>query len=179
MREPTIARNYAEALFASGEGSGQAEHCAGLIEAVAGAIAADDRVRTVLESPRVTKAQKQEILAKALGRHAPEAFVRFLKAVVKRGRQGIFGAIAREYLGLVDVKLNRAHAGVTLARQPDQKLQKDITERLSRIVGKTVVPHFREDRSIIGGVIVRMGDRVMDGSLRRKMLVLRRKMLGA
>ena len=179
MREPTIARNYAEALFASGEGSGQAEQYAGLIEAVAGAIAADDRVRTVLESPRVTKTQKQEILAKALGGRAPEAFVRFLKAVVKRGRQGIFGAIAREYLGLVDVKLNRAHAGVTLARQPDQKLQKDIAERLSRIVGKTVVPHFREDRGIIGGVIVRMGDRVMDGSLRRKMLVLRRKMLGA
>ena len=179
MREPTIARNYAEALFESGERSKQAERYADLIEAVAGAIAADDRVRTVLESPRVTKAQKREILSKSLSGHAPETFVRFLGAVVKRGRQGIFAAIAQEYLALVDIKMNRVHAGVTVARKPDEALQKDIASRLSRIVGKTVVPHFREDPGILGGVIVRMGDRVMDGSLRRKMQVLRRKMLGA
>ncbi|MBI4499987.1 MAG: ATP synthase F1 subunit delta [Gemmatimonadetes bacterium] len=179
MREPTIARNYAEALFESGERTGNTESYADLVEAVAGAIAADDRVRTVLESPRVTKAQKQEILSQALGSRAPEPFVRFLRAVVKRGRQGIFGAIAHEFLGLVDVKLNRVHASVILARKPDPELQQEIAERLSRIVGKTVVSHVREDRAILGGIIVRMGDRVMDGSLRRKMLMLRRKMLGA
>ena len=179
MREPTIARNYAEALFESGERSKQSQRYADLIEAVAGAIDADPRVRTVLESPRVTKAQKREILAKALKGHAPEPFVRFLGAVVKRGRQGMFSAIAHEYLGLVDVKMNRIHAGVVVARKPDDKLQKEIAERLSRIVGKTVVAHFRHDPGILGGVIVRMGDRVMDGSVRRKMLILRRKMLGA
>jgi len=179
LREPTIARNYAEALFQSGERSGDTERYAGLLEGVAGAIAADKRVRVSLESPRVPKSEKQRIVAQALKGKASEAFVRFLSAVIKRGRQGLIGEISRAYLNLLDVKLNRLHASVVVPRPPSQALQKDIAARLSRVVGKTVVPHFRDDPAILGCCIVRMGDRVMDGSLRRKMLVLRRKMLGA
>jgi F-type H+-transporting ATPase subunit delta len=181
LREPTIARNYAEALFRSAEtsGAGVTEQYAHLIEALAGAIAADDKIRVVLDSPRVTKARKQELLADGLKGRAPEKFVRFLAGVVKRGRQGLFGEIARQYLALVDIKQNRVHAGVTLARVADDKLQTEIARRLSEVFGKTVVPHFRQDEAILGGVIVRIGDRVMDGSLRRKLLVLRRQMLGA
>jgi F-type H+-transporting ATPase subunit delta len=178
LREPTIARNYAEALFQSGERSGNAQRYADLLEGVAGAIAADERIRLSLESPRVPQSEKQRIVAQALKGKAPEAFVRFLSAVIKRRRQGLIGPISQQYLNLLDVKLNRVHASIVVARQPDQALQKDVAARLSRIVGKTVVPHFRSDLGILGGIIVRMGDRIMDGSLRRKMLVLRRTMLG-
>lgn len=178
MREPTIARNYAEALFTSGEKAGAAERYGHLMEAVAGAIAADEKIRVVLESPRVSKPQKQDIMAKALKGRAPEPFIRFLGAVIRRGRQGMFGAITREYLALVDIKLERVHAGVTIAREPDEKLKKDIAQRLAKVFGKAVVPHFRADRAILGGLVVRVGDHVMDGSLRRKLVALRRQMLG-
>jgi F-type H+-transporting ATPase subunit delta len=178
LREPTIARNYAEALFQAGERSGQSELFGDLIEAVAGAIAADQSIRVVLESPRVRKEQKQQIVANALGPVAPGAFVRFLSAVIKRGRQGIFGAIAEAYAGLIDTKFNRVHAGVTMAREPDPGLQLVVRQRLSDVVGKDVIPHFRTDPSILGGLIVRMGDRIMDGSLRRKIVTLRKQMLG-
>lgn len=178
MREPTVARNYAEALFELGERSGQTEHYAELIEAVAGAVEADSRVKVVLESPRVPKARKSELLAAALKGRAPEQFIRFLQAVVRRGRQGIFGGIAREYLALVDIKFNRVHASVVTARAPDKALQREIEERLGAVLSKEVLAHFRTDPSILGGVIVRVGDTVMDGSLRRKMIRLRRRMLG-
>ncbi len=179
MRESTIARNYAEALFDAGERAGFTERFADLIEAVAGAIESDARVRVVLESPRVHKQQKQDLLARALKDRAPEQFIRFLSAVVKRGRQGIIGSIAREFLALVDVKFNRVHAGITVARQPDETLQRDIKERLTKVLGQEVIPHFRHDPGILGGVIIRVGDRVMDGSIRRKLLLLRKSMLGA
>ncbi len=179
MREPTIARNYAEALFESGERSGATAQYINLIESVAGAIEADERIRVTLESPQVSKPVKQRILGDALKGKAPEPFIRFLSAVIKRGRQGMIGAISREYLALVDVKMNRVHASVTVARKPDEALQKDIADRLSKLVGKTIVPHFRHDPAIIGGVLVRIGDQVMDGSVRRKMITLRKKMLGA
>ena len=178
MREPTIARNYAEALFTSGEKTGAAERYGHLLEAVAGAIASDDKIQAVLATPQVSKPQKQAILSKALEGRAPEPFIRFLGAVIRRGRQNMIGAISREYLALVDIKLDRVHAGVTIARAPDEKLKKEISQRLSQVFGKTVLAHFRTDRAILGGLIVRMGDRVMDGSLRRKLVVLRRQMLG-
>ncbi len=177
MRETTIARNYAEALFQLGERTNDSERFGDLIEGVGGAMEADESIRVVLESPNVTKAAKQELLARALKNRAPDSFIRFLKAVIKRGRQGIIPAIARQYLELLDVKFDRVHASVAMARTPDKALQNAVRERLSEVLGKEVITHYREDPGILGGVIVRVGDRVMDGSLRRRLKILRRQML--
>ncbi len=177
MRETTIARNYAEALFQLGERTNDSERFGDLIEGVGGAIEADESIRVVLESPNVTKAAKQELLARALKNRAPDAFIRFLEAVIKRGRQGVIPAIARQYLELLDVKFDRVHASVAMARTPDQELQDAVRKSLSEVLGKEVITHYREDPGILGGVIVRVGDRVMDGSLRRRLKMLRRQML--
>jgi F-type H+-transporting ATPase subunit delta len=85
--------------------------------------------------------------------------------------------IAHEYQALVDQQQNRVHAGVTLAAAPDEALQRQIVERLGAVLGKEVRAHFRSDRGILGGVVVRVGDRVFDGSLKRRLAVLRRRML--
>ena len=126
MKTTTIARNYAEALFLAGEavGGDVVERYGRLLDVVAGAIQADERIAVALDSPRVAKATKSALLARALGGVAAPEFVRFLQAVVRRGRQGLFAEIAHEYQALVDVKLNRVHAGVTLAQEPDPGLER-------------------------------------------------------
>ncbi len=181
MSATVVARNYAEALLlaveAGGGGAAEIEPYGRLLEAVAGAVQADERIAVALESPRVAKATKAALLARALGDLAPVEFVRFLQAVVRRGRQGLLMEISQEYQGLVDLKLNRVHAGVTLARDPDTRLEQQIVERLTAAIGKDVRAHFRTDRGIIGGVVVRVGDRIFDGSVRRKLAALRRRML--
>lgn len=179
MREPTIARNYAAALFELGERHGETERYGDVMDALADVLRAEPQIRVMLDSPRVPKARKSDILAKALSDLAPERFVRFLAAVIKRGRQGLLDAIAREYLAQVDRKFNRVHAGVTLALEPNEALREAVRKKLSEVVGMDVIPHYRTDPEILGGLIVRVGDRIMDGSLRRKMVALRRKMLGA
>ena len=171
MKSVTIARNYAEALFAASPKFGE------LIDAVAGAIKADERIAIVLESPRVSKAAKSQILERALKGEAPPQFVRFLQAVVRRGRQGLLGEIAQEYQVLLDEQLNRVHAGVTLSAEPDAKTEKQIVERLTKALGREVRAHFRADPRILGGVVVRVGDRILDGSVRRRLTALQRKML--
>lgn len=178
MREETIARNYAEALFVVGERDGNTERYADVLEALAGAIETDETIRLALESPRVPKSTKGDILARAVEGRSSEAFARFLRAVVKRGRQNLFPAISREFAGLVDIKFNRVHAGVTVVRMPDEALQQLIRETLSAALGKDVIPHYREDAAILGGVLIRVGDRIMDGSVRRRLARLRRQMLG-
>ena len=179
MKNVTVARNYAEALFLAAEqrGAAEIERAGRLIEAVAGAVAADERIAVALDSPRVSKTTKAALLERALADVAPAEFVRFLQAVVRRGRQGLLEQIAQQYQVLVDVKLDRVHAGVTLAEAPDGRLEKLIVERLAAAIGKDVRAHFRADRGILGGVVVRVGDRIYDGSVRRKLGVLRRKML--
>jgi F-type H+-transporting ATPase subunit delta len=171
VKSITVARNYAEALFAAGA------EFSDVLDAVAGAIEADERIKTVLESPRVSKAAKGQILERALKGEAPVKFVRFLQAVVRRGRQGLFAEIAQEYQVLLDVKLNRVHAGVTLAEEADAKAQKQVVERLTKALGREVRAYFRSDPRILGGVIVRVGDRIFDGSVRRRLTALQRRML--
>ena len=179
MRSETIARNYAEALFALGEKGGRTTAYAELLDAVAGGIAAAPGVQAVLMSPRVTKAQKAGLLTHALEGAAPREFVLFLTAVVKRGRQALFGEMAQAYQDLLDLKLNRVRAAVTVAHPVDAALRQKIAERLTAVVGKEVLPHFTEDPSLLGGLVVRVGDRVFDGSLRRRMTVLRRQLLSS
>ena len=177
MRPVTIARNYAETLFALGEKSGRTEQFASLIDAVAGGIAAAPSVQAVLMSPKVTKAQKSALLAEALKGSAPKEFVLFLQSVIRRGRQGIFDLMASQYLALLDLKLNRVRASVTTARPADEALRQKIAARLTAVMGQQVLPNFAEDPGILGGVIVRVGDRVFDGSVKRRMAVLRRALL--
>lgn len=176
MRSVTIARNYAEALFDLGERSGQTSRYAELIDAVAGAIETSPEVQSVLMSPRVPKAAKARLLGAAL-KDVPREFVLFLQALVKRGRQQLLREIASEYLALLDVKLNRVRAGVVLARPADEALRRSIAEALSRQLGKEVIPSFSVDPEILGGTIVRIGERIHDGSIRRRMTKLRRQLL--
>jgi F-type H+-transporting ATPase subunit delta len=179
VKSTTVARNYAEALLlaAEAEDSGAVERYGQLMDAVAGAVQGDERIAVALDSPRVAKATKAALLQRALAGVAPPEFVRFLQAVVRRGRQGLLAEIAHEYQALVDLKLDRVHAGVVLVEEPDPRLAKQIVERLTAAFRKDVRAHFRAERSILGGVVVRVGDRVYDGSLKRKLTVLRRRML--
>ncbi len=176
MRDVTIARNYAEALFDLGEASGQTSRYAELIDAVAGAVETTPQVQAVLMSPRVPKSEKSRMLAAAL-KDAPREFVLFLQAVVKRGRQPLLGQIATEYLALLDLKLNRVRAGVTLARPADEKARNAVQELLSKRLGKEVIASFSVEPEILGGTVVRLGERIHDGSVRRRLTKLRRHLL--
>ncbi len=176
MRAESIALNYAEALFELGERRGKAELFGDLMDAVAVAVQGSPRVQSVLMSPRITKAEKAQLLRHALP-GAPAEFVGFLQAVVKRGRQGLFPEMAKAYIGLLDVKFRRLRASVVLAREPDESLRGSIAGALTRVMGKEVIPGFDVDPEILGGAIVRVGDRILDGSLRRRMARLRWQLL--
>lgn len=177
MKDITVARNYAEALFAAAKAKRQTERFGALMDAVAGAVQSDERIAAMLESPRVAKGVKTQLLGDALFDVAPREFVNFLQAVVRRGRQGLLSEISSEYQGLLDISLNRVHAGVVLVKDADHDLQKDVVKRLEKALGKDVRAHFRADKQILGGVVVRVGDRVYDGSLRRRLMILKRKMM--
>ena len=178
MKNTVVARNYAEALIAVARQENAVERFGELLDAVAGAFATNPAVQGVLMSPRVRKAAKKDVLAKSLHGLASEGFVRFLQAVVQRGRQGMFREMSEAYQDLADRHFNRVHASVTTVREADATFRAVIAERLTKAIGKTVLPNYRTDKAIIGGVVVRVGDRVLDGSIRRRLQLLRSKMLG-
>jgi len=177
MRQSTIARNYAEALLTLATRARDLRGWGTLIQSIADAMRRDQKLRAFLETPRVDAGTKNAVLKKALADRAPSPFVRFIGSVVSHRRQMLIPEIAQEYMDLVDAAENRMHASVTVAKDADEKTRKVIADRLSAVFGKTVVPHITVDARILGGVVVRVGDTVMDGSVRRKLGTLKHRML--
>ncbi len=178
MAGSSVAQNYAEALFELGQKAGRLEDYGRLISATAQALTSSPEAQLVLVSPRVPKAVKSDLVGKAIAKiGAPREFVLYLQAVVKRGRQAMFGQIADAYGDLVDGQMNRVRASVTTARTADGGLEQSVVASLAKKLGKTVVATFTVDAGLLGGAVVRVGDRVYDGSLRRRLLRLRRQLV--
>lgn len=171
----TVARNYAETLLALARKAGDAAGWGTSLRAVANAISEDLTLQRFLDSPRIPADHKLSMLTRALGERVPSIFMKFVHALVKNRRQTLIPAIADEYDTLLDASNGVVHARVTVARETSDEERTAIATRLSKATGKTVVPHLQIDPSIIGGVVVRIGDTVMDGSVRRKLGLLRRK----
>ena len=177
MRDTTIAKNYAEALLELAKKAGEAEGWGVLIHDMASAIEANPELRLFLGSPRISGAEKSEVLAKAMQDRMPAMFVRFLQWLVKNRRQMLIPEIDIEYQSLLDQVEGRVHAMVTVARPTDEAGAQWISEQLSRVIGKKVIAHVTVNEAILGGVIARVGDTVMDGSVRRRIASLRSRLL--
>jgi len=179
MRNETISRNYADALLELARKSGDLAGWGRMLDDVAEAMQRDERLRHFLESPRVEVAQKNEVLARAFQDRMPRILVRFLQTLVRNRRQMLIPEIAQEYRSLVDEVEGRVHAQVTVAREPVGDERATIARELTRALGKEVVPHVTVNPAILGGVVVRVGDTVMDGSVRRRLAILRSRLVGA
>jgi F-type H+-transporting ATPase subunit delta len=177
MRDATIARNYAEALLELARRAGDLQAWGQAVDDVAEAMRSDRTLRLFLESPRVSAAEKNRILGRAFEGQLPHVFVRFLQALVSHRRQMLLPEIAIEFHDLVDQVEGRLHANVTVASEPADSERRAISSELSRAYGKEVVPHFTVNPAILGGVVVRVGDTVLDGSVRRRLASLRARML--
>lgn len=179
MRDETVARNYAETLFELAERHEGVEAYGAGVEAVARLIDENDDFRRFLETPRIALAQKKAVVRKVFGETLPAKLVSFLLITLDKRRQRLLRAIAREYMGLMDQHFKRVHVEVTLSRQFDDKSMKEMGKRLTAALGKTAIPHVRVKPGILGGAIFRTGDTIYDGSLRRKLDGMRRRLLKA
>ena len=175
MRDVTIARNYAETLLALAEHANALEQWGNRIDTTAAALSTPS-IEAVLMSPRVPRDRKIALVAQALQDY-PRPFSLFVAAVIRRGRQMLLGLIADEYHALVDVKMNRVRAGITVARDVDALARQVIVERLSKALAKNVIAGFTTDPALLGGVVIRLGDRIYDGSVRKRLATLRHKLL--
>jgi F-type H+-transporting ATPase subunit delta len=176
MESTTIGRSYAAGVYALAEKHEVHEEFLRAFAAL-DVILSERIVRTFLESPRFDRALKKQVLRAALSEHVHPLFMNFVLLVIDKRRQQLLGAIANEYRALVDTAANRLHVEVTLAREPSPEMEADIRARLSEIFGKTVIPHVSVDERILGGIVVRQGDQLIDGSLRRRLMGMRRRLL--
>jgi F-type H+-transporting ATPase subunit delta len=176
MRDESIAKNYADALLTLAQNAKDPAGWGAMIADVAAAIGREPKLRLFLDSPRVSVAEKNEILSKAFQDRLPRLLVRFLQILVANRRQNLIPEISSAYDDLLNAAENRVHADVTVARPWTPAEEKAWTKQMSAAVGKTVVPRIHIDSGIMGGIVIRFGDTIMDGSVRRRLSLLRQRL---
>ncbi len=177
MHSSAISRNYAEALLALATRDDARDAYGALINGLADVLEKDATFRSFLEAPQVSEGQKSEVLGKALADRAPVHFVRFVQKLVSNRRQMLLAEVAQEFNDLRDAEEGRVHARVTVARALNEADTAALAEALGKALGKVVVPHVAVNAAILGGVVVRVGDTVMDGSVSHRLERLRARML--
>ena len=179
MEATTVARNYGDVLFQLAEKHSAHEEYVSALDELVGALEREPTLRTFLETPKLPADEKKRVLRESLSDRMPRPLLNFLMIVIDKRRQRLLPLIAEEFRRLVDRKFNRLNVEVILASEPDERLEEEIRSSLSDRLGQTIVPRFRIQPEIIGGAIVKYGDNVIDGSLRRQLLALRRRMTQA
>ena len=182
MRSEVIARNYADTLLTLAQrngGSATAQEFLVAAEELAALLAAEPRVAAFLSAPAVSVDAKKAALRSALGGRVPELFLRFVLVVVEKRRHSLLREIALAYRQRVDEMMGRLRVDVTIALAPDAALQEEIRQSLAARFGREVIPTFTVDPELLGGMVLQVGDQILDGSVRSQAAGLRRRLMEA
>jgi F-type H+-transporting ATPase subunit delta len=177
-----VAKQYAQALadlvFAPGSAIG-AEEVAGQLRAVEEIAGASPELRTILLSPAVPPARKRAVLARLTASIGLAPLVRnFLFVVIDRRRTPLLGQIREAFEALVDERRGVVRAHVRSASEPAERHKSRLADALAAMTGKQVRCEYVVEEELLGGILLRLGSTVWDGSLRGRLEALRQRLAG-
>jgi len=172
VAEPaTIARPYAEAAFRLADAQGKlAEWSAALANLAA--VAADERVRAAVGDPNLSAAKDAGLIISILTGKLTGDAENFVRVLAENGRLDVVTEIRTHFEALKNEREGTVEAEVTTAFEMDQAQIADLVARLEKRTGRKVKARVSVDKSLIGGVKVVIGDKVIDGSARAQLSAL-------
>jgi F-type H+-transporting ATPase subunit delta len=172
------ARVYAEALFAAGEDKGKINELQEQLAAFADAVDRDRELQVFLFSPYLNSNDKKDGLRRAVTGAEPE-FANFLELLVEKGRMPEVFRIRREFDELWKKANRRLDVTVTSAIELDPSVVGKIGEEVERQTGEKVELSSEVDDGILGGIVLRVGNMVLDASIRTRLEKLRKSVASA
>ena len=174
MIRQIAARRYAEAAFQIAREQKSEERWSRGLELMA-ALFSDPQAQAIMADARIALAEKLGLTERTLA-DADPLVLNLTRLLVQRGRTSLGPEIAQAFQELLDEQMGIAHALVTTAVPLSDDERKAVAEKLGEITGKQVAVETRVDESIIGGLVARIGDRLIDGSTRSKLQALKRQL---
>jgi len=149
------------------------------LEGVCDLISAHPRLEGVLRAPQIAEREKRALLTRLFRKRTHALIHELLQLLLEKKRFAILAEIGLAYREMLAVRGGIQRTQIVTAVPLPADLAAQLEQRLAAISGKTVALETRVDPQILGGVIVRMGDGVMDGSVRRRLQEMRNALLAA
>jgi len=176
MLKGAIARRYAEAIFDIARRQNSIDRTLDDVREIAH-LFAHRKLAYLLREPKIPAQRKETAIRKALTSKVLTTSLNLALLVVQRELVDIMPNIAGELERLVLDFKNQAQAEVTTARPMDDEQLAEVKRALERRTGKTILISTRVQPDILGGVVARVGDQVIDGSIRSRLGALQRQLL--
>jgi F-type H+-transporting ATPase subunit delta len=176
MQSGVVADRYASALFEVSREKGiQDEIDAHL--GLAKGLFEDKAFKKLMGSPKILVEAKMDILRKALGDVVNPLVLRLFELLLQKKRVGYLPEIAASFTGKIEEFKNIARAEVRTAVPLDGEIESALRESLEGITGKKILMEKIVDKSLIGGVLVRIGDQLFDSTIRTRLGDMKEKLL--
>ncbi len=173
-----IARVYADALFGAARDKGKLDVIREQLGQFADALAENREMQLFFFSPYFSSTEKEDGLKKALAGAEPE-LVNFLELLIEKHRMPVLFRIRRQFDSLWDKENKRLGVTVTSAVELDPEVAKRIGSEIEEQTGNEVELESRVDPAILGGLIVQVGNMVLDTSIRNRLEKLRKSVAQA
>lgn len=161
-----LGKTYAQALLGAAEKAGKIDLVVDqLVQLVDTVLAENPQLAAAFASPRIEVVEKCSVIDKLFGESLDPLLVTFLKVMAGRERLGFLGAVSSGAIARYDEMAGRVLAKVTSAVALDDASRSSITQTLEKALGKTVRLEESVDESLLGGLVIRVGDTVFDSSV--------------
>lgn len=179
MREGKIARRYARALFQAAVRAEAVEAVDQALQQLLSTFEAQPGLRSLLLNQLLPRERKQLLVQQAIGRQTHPLLASLLNVLVDKRREHLVSSIAQEFGLLRDDHLGIARVQARTAYPLDSEQEQALIRNLQRRTGRKVMLEVQVDPSLIGGIVVRIGDTVLDGSVLGQLQRLRQYLLNA
>ena len=173
-----IARVYAESLFDVAKEKGNLDEVHTQLGEIADTLDSDRDLQVFFFSPYFSSTEKREGIGKAIS-GAEDELVNFLELLAEKHRMPALFRIRRRFDELWAKENERLSVTVTSAIELDDTIVKSIGDEIERKTGKTIELNSKVDESIIGGLVLQVGNRVLDASIRSRLNKLRKEVAQA
>ena len=133
----------------------------------------------IFGSPRLDPTAKKRVLQAALGDRLDRPVMGLLHVLVDKRREMLIDNICDEFDRYRDLREGRQHTYVTAARPLDEDQLAEIVSRLEKATGKKILLHTKVDPRVVGGLRIKLGDKIIDGTVRRRLQQLKRALVPA
>jgi F-type H+-transporting ATPase subunit delta len=179
MQNESLARRYATAVYMLAKDQNQVGRVGDDLDTIAQALAGNESVRGFYVAPTIERDVKERAFVEALGTRVSDIALHTLLLLIRKRREALLDEIVREYRKLEMAGRGAEPLIISTARPLDESAVRTLVERLEQTYGKKFEATVRQDRQLIGGVRIAMGDRVIDGSVAGRLEELTRTLFAA
>ncbi|OPY59673.1 MAG: ATP synthase subunit delta [Pelotomaculum sp. PtaU1.Bin035] len=172
MLKGAVAGRYSAALYEIASESNQVDQIEEELKAVNAILQENAGLQKILYHPRIAAAAKKELLGQLFKGKISGLTLDFIDLLVDRRRETFLGDIASEFIARANAARNIVAARVTSVVDLQDQEKGEFGRLLSKLTGKKVQVSYATDPSLIGGVLIRIGDKVIDGTIKAKLTAL-------